>query len=581
MDGFVDLDEAVKSEAKSRVENVERLASVSAFILLGAATWLAWPALQSAMDGGPLITGLGYSLIILAWGVFVQDLGFMDKKGRSRIGAASTISWLPVSIIAIAQLEGNISELFGMALLLLVSLGLFKVSRTILQGDIAVMKFRALMGILGCVLAISLLGSIDMKENSSIVKLVVCALGIILAGRDWYGNDESRPLRKKFDERLNALESYVLVLKSKGSAVDQAASLVMTAREEGHRDPKWGMRLLDEAEEDIERSLSLAGDVEAIKADSLAAVNTAEEIAPIVKRPRKAWDMGQREVELGSLREGEILFREAKKRAHEIIEWWGKAESAIREGSALLAKSNHPPQNLEDLLLDARNKLNSEKPKESYEFAMVIPAQLSASGDAMIIAEDSVTEAARQLKSADGLNKSALEERLQRAELSLESGDHSQAKGLSDGIVREIIAEREAMDDIRRALRQKVHLITRWSEREDASDWDARLLEIEDASESLEWTHAATLLERLTKDLDSQGKASDEANELLQFVLEEWEPLRHQCESSGIKVDDEDRRSTEEAISLAKDAHKAGRIDEALESLGLADGFMEKLRRRV
>ncbi len=581
MDGFVDLDEAVKSEAKSRVENVERLASVSAFILLGAATWLAWPALQSAMDGGPLITGLGYSLIILAWGVFVQDLGFMDKKGRSRIGAASTIAWLPVSIIAIAQLEGNISELFGMALLLLVSLGLFKVSRTILQGDIAVMKFRALMGILGCVLAISLLGSIDMKENSSIVKLVVCALGIILAGRDWYGNDESRPLRKKFDERLNALESYVLVLKSKGSAVDQAASLVMTAREEGHRDPKWGMRLLDEAEEDIERSLSLAGDVEAIKADSLAAVNTAEEIAPIVKRPRKAWDMGQREVELGSLREGEILFREAKKRAHEIIEWWGKAESAIREGSALLAKSNHPPQNLEDLLLDARNKLNSEKPKESYEFAMVIPAQLSASGDAMIIAEDSVTEAARQLKSADGLNKSALEERLQRAELSLESGDHSQAKGLSDGIVREIIAEREAMDDIRRALRQKVHLITRWSEREDASDWDARLLEIEDASESLEWTHAATLLERLTKDLDSQGKASDEANELLQFVLEEWEPLRHQCESSGIKVDDEDRRSTEEAISLAKDAHKAGRIDEALESLGLADGFMEKLRRRV
>ena len=107
------------------------------------------------------------------------------------------------------------------------------------------------------------------------------------------------------------------------------------------------------------------------------------------------------------------------------------------------------------------------------------------------------------------------------------------------------------------------------------------MFEIEDASESLEWTHAATLLERLTKDLDSQGKASDEANELLQFVLEEWEPLRHQCESSGIKVDDEDRRSTEEAISLAKDAHKAGRIDEALESLGLADGFMEKLRRRV
>ena len=581
MDGFVDLEEAVKTEGKSRVDRIEKLAGVSAFTLLGTATWLAWPALQSAMDGGPLITGLGYSLIILAWGIFVQDLGLMDKKGRSRVGAAATIFWLPVSIIAIAQLEGNISELIGMVLLLVVSLALFRVSRIILRGDIAVMKFRALMGTLGFVLAISLLTTIDLEDNSSRVQLVLCIIGIVLVGVDWFGKDDQRPLRKEFDNRLNALESYVMNLKSKGSAVDQAASLVMTAREEGHRDPIWGMRLLEEADEDIERSLSLAGDVEEIKAHSLDAVDTAEELAPIAKRPRKAWDMGQREVELGSLREGESLFREAKKRADIIIEWWAKAEAAIREGAALLAKSKHAQESLDELLADARKKLNAEKPKEAYEFAIVIPDQLSAAGDAMEVAEDSVKAAARQLKSADGLNKEALEERLERAEQSLNSADHAQAKGLADGIVREIIAEREAMDDVRRALRQKVHLITRWSEREDASDWDARLLEIENATDSLEWTHAAALLERLTKDLDTQGKASDEANELLEFVMEEWKPLRNQCEASGIKLDDEDRRSTEEAIALAKDAHKAGRVDEALESLGLADGFMERLRRRV
>ncbi|MGY8745328.1 MAG: hypothetical protein ACKVG2_02120 [Candidatus Poseidoniales archaeon] len=581
MDGFVDLGEAVKTEEKSRVNSIEKLAGVSAFTLLGAATWLAWPALQSAMNGGPLITGLGYSLIILAWGIFVQDLGLMGKKERSRVGAAATIFWLPVSIIAMAQLEGDISELIGLSLLLVVSLALFRVSRIILRGDVAVMKFRALMGALGFVLAISLLATIDLGNNSSRIQLVFCIIGIVLVGFDWFGKDDQRPLRKEFDNRLNALESYVMNLKSKGSAVDQAASLVMTAREEGHRDPTWGMRLLDEADEDIERSLSLAGDVEEIKAHSLDAVNTAEELAPIAKRPRKAWDMGQREVELGSLREGESLFREAKKRADEIIEWWGKAEAAIREGAALLAKSEHAQESLDELLADARKKLNAEKPKEAYEFAIVIPDQLSASGDAMEVAEDSVKVAARQLKSADGLNKEALEERLERAELSLNSGDHAQAKGLADGIVREVIAEREAMDDVRRALRQKVHLITRWSEREDASDWDARLVEIESATDTLEWTHAATLLERLTKDLDTQGKASDEASELLEFVVEEWKTLRNQCEASGIKLDDEDRRSTEEAISLAKDAHKAGRVDEALESLGLADGFMERLRRRV
>ena len=57
--------------------------------------------------------------------------------------------------------------------------------------------------------------------------------------------------------------------------------------------------------------------------------------------------------------------------------------------------------------------------------------------------------------------------------------------------------------------------------------------------------------------------------------------MRNQCDASGIKVDDEDRRSTEEAIGLATESLPAGRIDECLESLGLADGFMEKLRRRV
>ena len=47
------------------------------------------------------------------------------------------------------------------------------------------------------------------------------------------------------------------------------------------------------------------------------------------------------------------------------------------------------------------------------------------------------------------------------------------------------------------------------------------------------------------------------------------------------RIDDEDRKSAEEAIALAEEAHNAGRVDEALESLGLADGFMERLRRRV
>ena len=581
MDGFVDLEGAIKAETKSRLDKVEKLAGLSALMLLSAAVWLAWPTLKSGMAGNSLNSDLMYALIIITWGVFVQDLGIMDKKSRSRIGIIATVAWLPLAVVALSNFEGKISELIGMSILLIVSYALFATSREILQGDVAVMKFRSVMGVLGFVLSASLLTTVSFDDTSAYLQTGVCVVGLLLVLSDWFGNDDQRGLRKQFDARLNKLEERILILRSQGAAVDQAASLIMTAREEGHREPEWGMRLLNEAEEDIERSLSLAGDVDEIKSDSLNSVEKAEEIAPIAKRPRKAWEMGQREVELGSLREGEALFRQAKQRANEIIEWWEKAEEAIREGSALLAASQHTQENLEEILADAKKKLNAEKPKKAYEFAMVIPDQIAASGDALVAAEAAVAEAAKQLKAADGINKPLLEERLESAEDALEQGNSSQAKGLADGIVREINAEREAMDDVRRALRQRVHLVSRWSDREDAKDWDDRLAEIESCADDLEWTHAATLLERLTKDLDAEGKASDEANELLEYVLDEWNVLRNQCDASGIKLDDDDRKSAEEAIALASEAHKAGRIDEALESLGLADGFMERLRRRV
>ena len=581
MDGFVDLEEAIKAESKSRLDKVEKLAGLSALVLLSAAVWLAWPTLKSGIAGNSLNSDLMYALIIIAWGVFVQDLGIMDKKSRSRIGIIATVAWLPMAVVALSNFEGDISELIGMSILLIVSYALFTTSREILQGDVAVMKFRSVMGVLGFVLSASLLTTVSFDDTSAYLQTGICAVGLLLVLSDWFGNDDQRGLRKQFDSRLNKLEERILILRSQGAAVDQAASLIMTAREEGHREPEGGMRLLNEAEEDIERSLSLAGDVDEIKSDSLNSVEKAEEIAPIAKRPRKAWEMGQREVELGSLREGEALFRQAKQRANEIIEWWEKAEEAIREGAALLAASQHSQENLEEILADAKKKLNAEKPKKAYEFAMVIPDQIAASGDAMVAAEAAVAEAAKQLKGADGINKSLLEERLESAEDALEQGNSSQAKGLADGIVREINAEREAMDDVRRALRQKVHLVSRWSDREDAKNWDDRLAEIESCADDLEWTHAATLLERLTKDLDAEGKASDEANELLEYVLDEWNVLRNQCDASGIKIDDDDRKSAEEAIALASEAHQAGRIDEALESLGLADGFMERLRRRV
>ena len=123
MDGFVDLDGAIKAEAKRRVDRIEKLAGLSALIMLSAATWLAWPSLESAISGGSMTSDLKYAMIIIAWGVFVQDLGVMDKKARSRIGTVATISWLPIVIISVDYLEGNVSQIIGMLILLGVSSG--------------------------------------------------------------------------------------------------------------------------------------------------------------------------------------------------------------------------------------------------------------------------------------------------------------------------------------------------------------------------------------------------------------------------------------------------------------------------
>ncbi|MED6338365.1 MAG: hypothetical protein VYC12_04985, partial [Candidatus Thermoplasmatota archaeon] len=351
---------------------------------------------------------------------------------------------------------------------------------------------------------------------------------------------------------------------------------------EGHVDPELGMKLLDDAEEDINRSLSLAGDVQIVKEDARKSVEQAEDIAPTTKKARKSFDMGLREIELGSLREGEMLFRQAKKRSMEIIEWWQKAEQAITEASRLLdGKSGENINHLHEMLADAKKKLSSESPKKAFEYAFTIPDQLSAGDDALTRAAESIKEAERQLGQSDGLEKSELTARLDNASAALDAGNASQAIGLADGIVRSIKAEREAMDDTRRALRQKKKLVKQFENRQDSDEWQAKLDEIVKAADDKQWSHAATLLDRMTAELDKSGKETEEAKELLDFVSDEWKILRNQLEAAMIKPDDKERLECEACVAKASEALGLSNVEECLENLSKADDLMEKLRRRI
>tara|TARA_B100000768_G_scaffold89433_1_gene83934 strand:+ start:2777 stop:4540 length:1764 start_codon:yes stop_codon:yes gene_type:complete len=586
VDAWADVETAIESAIKQRQQRLERLTSTSALLLLSGALWLMWPNLNAAILGeSGLLKGLGFPLLIIVWGLIIQDLAVDDARARTRVGSAASVLW-PVLLITAAQALdfSNLSLVAGSALLTGVALSCLSASKSILQGGLDVLRWRALMTGLGTVIAISLFaGSTpESMTNEWLACIVSMAFAVGLTGYVWFVGDDQRANRKKFSRRLDSLEVQLLELKADGAAVDQASSLIMTAREEGHVDPLHGMQLLNQAEDEMERALSLSGDVEAIREDARASMEKAEAIAPTAKRPRKSFDMGEREVKLGSLREGELLFRQSKKYAHEIIEWWGVAEKAIAEASRQLQqKDGEGVEHLKEMLADARKKLASEAPKKAYEFAVVIPVQLAADDDALGKAALSLKEAERQLKQTDGLDTSAMTQRLAQAEEALEAGNAGQAIGLADGVVRSIVQEREAMDNVQRALRQRKKLISQYEDRDDESDWTERLTAIEQAADTRRWSEASELLSMMNQDLDKEGKASEEALELYDFVMAEWRILRNQCEAIGIKVEDEDRRLTEQTIAEAGDALSVGRIEDCLEQLGSADASMERLRRRI
>ncbi|MDA8623404.1 hypothetical protein N9L38_03950 [Candidatus Poseidoniales archaeon] len=526
-------------------------------------------------------------ILVILWGIVLQDLILDDPKARTRVGAASSMFWPLLMMFAIRSYGTDLSDILACVLLFGLGFAMLKSSAKTLRGGIDVMRFRAMMTALGGLTVLGVLVGDRAEEPwiqspSDWLHPLLTAVVLLQVAYLWIAGDNLRHERKAFRTELDRLENRILILRSEGAAVDQASSLVTTAKEEGHIDPAFGMRLLAEADEDIDRSLSLAGDVDVVRTEALAVIEHAEDLTPLAKRPRKSYEMGQREASLGSLREAEALYRQAKIRAQEIVTWWAQAEGAINHANELLTgQSGAAIDNMRGIIRDARKQLEREAPKKAFELAVVIPIQLQADGDAKERAEVVLKDAAKALKAAEGFDLTDLEHRMDQAESALEAGDTGQAIGLGEGIMRVINVEREAMDSVRRALRQRKKLLARFEGFSDSDKWMLRFTSVQKAADERQWSHAATLLERLTIDLDALGNEQDEANTLLTFVREEWAVLRNQCEASNLPATDEDMKNTDAAIALAADRLKEGQVADALEQLGQADAAMERLRRRV
>ncbi|MDP7658340.1 MAG: hypothetical protein QGF77_00160, partial [Candidatus Thalassarchaeaceae archaeon] len=111
--------------------------------------------------------------------------------------------------------------------------------------------------------------------------------------------------------------------------------------------------------------------------------------------------------------------------------------------------------------------------------------------------------------------------------------------------------------------------------------WNQRLSDIEQLVENGNWKKASEELSSLTVDLQGYRSDYEEAEELLNFVQDEWTTLRRRLNSTSIRPDDENRRATEKTVEAAKKSLDSGDIQACLTALGKADELLENLRRRI
>ena len=580
MDNLDSPSARIDAEIALQKGKVSSLALFCAFTTIASAAWYMWPALNN--ESIAIFNRLGPVGLLLASALLLQDLVEPDARARGRLGAAGSLSWPAIAVLGIDCFSTEGSVLVGHLLMFVVSAGCFFTSREYLRGSLDAQRFRGIMTLGGLTIGGAILLSSNPESNPLIVGALILSVSGLLVIQDLFGGDLDRAERKRFGRTLDALEVRILNLQAQGVSLDQASSLCRNASDVGYKDPELGFSILAQAEEDIERTLALADDITEIRQVCADTVEQASEIAPTAKKPLRSMNAGDRERDLGSLREAEMLYRRAKKLALNIIQHWAAAEHQIAESSQLISTlegSQH--QQLHDLLLQAKEALAKEDCVLALEIATTIPDHVANLGEASEGAEEAYIEAVQVMEESEGLDLKLWNKRLESAKEHLDQGEFSLARGVSDGIIREVRKEREAMGDVQRALRQKKNIQKRWEGHIDADAWEERLKDVAAASKRKSWSHAAALLDRLTTDLDALDTASGDANELLTYVQDEWSKLRKKLEAAGIKAIDGERAACEKAVGNADSAYNEGRLEDTLTALGEADGLMEKLRRRV
>ena len=544
-------------------------------LLITSAGWWLFPAMDGSVE---LLPRMGPVIALFVAALMLMDLIDHGPIERSRIAIASGLAWPMVIAMAIDSF-GEGDRALASAILILVGTSLLLHWRNALAGSLSTRRLRAFSGLAGTALGIAIVISLGLELLIAGVFAVAC-IGMVTP--DLMAKDDVHKERKKFANELDDAEARMLELRSKNSGLEQASSLIQQAREAGWKDPARGMVLIEEADREAKRIMEMAVDIDAIRRDSLSAVEKAEEIAPVVQGPRRAFKMGDREAGHGSLREAESLYRLAKTKAGAIEEYWQAATDSIASAEmAIASKSGSASNSVRGILTAAKEAMDAEEPAEALHIASSIPAHVESLEASSGEAEVAIADAEAALQSADGELPLANVERLAEAKEAFAKGDVPLAKGLADSLAREVRETSDAMQEVQRALRQKKQISARFPSGTASQVWQSRLEEVETAASSGAWVNASKSLTSLTDNLATYESEASEAKELLDFVQSEWSELRRRLDSSSIGPTDESRRATEAAVNEATQALDSGEIQDCLTALGNADELLEGLRRRV
>ena len=575
-------EDSVEKAIKKWKSKTDRLAVFIIFgcILLGA--YSSFPELQNGLSSRSLVP----LLFLVGSALIVSEVMENGPEQRTRIATISGLIGPLVAIAGIHSITIQQGEIFHQLIGGIGWIGagtiLITCNSFILQNenDISVVRYRAMTRLMGMAIATAWIIS-NSTDSFLIYFLIPILIASFIFSLDLRLGKKERKQKKEFSNRYDSLQMRILEIRASGAVIDQSVSLLKRANEVGWTDFAEGMKLLDLAEDDLERTLSLSKDIADIEQDSEKNVVNSEVIAPRTERPRNAMNLGKRELELGSLREAEKLFRMAKMRALDIIEHWEDAEIAIQNArEAITGLMGSDLDRMQSLMIAAEDAMDNENPGEALIIAKAIPGHVENLGEAMNAAISKVEEAKKMLSGTDGLDTTIWDEMLSNATQAMDEGNGSLARGLADSIIREITATEEAKSSIQRALRQRKTLRKRWEGHIQENKWEDRLKEILRDSKSGNWRIALEKMESLTSDLDAIDAAQEDTEELLNFIENEWRDTRKKLDSSGVGPQDKDRQACESEVSKARNAFESGDIDSCLRSLGKSDELMERLRRR-